>query len=162
MESLEKLKLKEVSALLKETPGVLRNWLRDYKGLIPIEKADNGFNLFGPEAIAKLRTIQQMHRQQGYSTRQIEHYLRTGEEVAAAVQSVEMVPDAPQALEEIKEQLRQLTERQDDLARQQLEIQRETLRRLNERNEMLTLLLEQRREEREKAQRPWWKFWGRE
>lgn len=67
----EKLSLKEVSALLKESPNVIRNWLKDFRPYIPIEKADNGYNAFGSEAIAVFQRIKQLARSQGFSKRQI-------------------------------------------------------------------------------------------
>jgi DNA-binding transcriptional MerR regulator len=164
---LESLKVKEVAALLNETPAIIRNWVRDYKGLIPIEKAETGYNLFPAEAVEVLRTIQRMARQQGYSTRQIEAFLRTGviasagaatEEVAASGVAV----DPAAASVEIAE-LRGMVQQLLDSQQRQEEFNRQLVERLDRRDRQLTEYISERRleikqQEIEQQRRPWWKF----
>jgi DNA-binding transcriptional MerR regulator len=71
------LTVKEVSAIIQETPHVVRNWLKELKPYIPLQKNESGYNVFNEEALERLKLIKQLHRQQNYSIKQIEHYLST-------------------------------------------------------------------------------------
>jgi Predicted transcriptional regulators len=73
------LKVNEVASELNETAHVIRNWTRYFKQYLSLIKGEkNNYNLYPPEAMEVLRTIQRLHRQQGYSTRQIKNYLSGG------------------------------------------------------------------------------------
>jgi DNA-binding transcriptional MerR regulator len=153
----EKLSLKEVSAALKESPNVIRNWIRDYKPYIPIEKADNGYNTFGEEAVAVLRRIKQLARVQHYSKRQIMVELAgvnlSGIQMAAADPSMPVIVD-PAVIAELTAKVDQLLEgqkRMDRLLESQQRIesfQRELMARLD-----APIALPE-----PPAKRPWWKF----
>lgn len=151
-----KLKVNEVSSELEETPNIIRNWLREFKAYIPVEKADNGYNLFTPAAVDVLRTIQKLHREQGYSTRQIEHYLATGGEIAVAVATD---PVRPGEVDELKSMIQQLMQQQ----QRQEGFNQELLNRMDQRDQMLTEYMAERRQlmqrEKEQENRRWWRPW---
>jgi DNA-binding transcriptional MerR regulator len=74
------LTVKEVANILDETPNVVRNWLKELKPYIPLKKNSNGYNVFDHEALEQMKLIKQLHREQNYSIKQIEHYFATGGE----------------------------------------------------------------------------------
>lgn len=76
----QKLTIKQVATRLNETPNIIRNWLRELKPYIPVEKGNNNYTYFNQEGIDKLLLIQKMSREQGYSIKQIEFYFATGED----------------------------------------------------------------------------------
>ncbi|WP_127490231.1 MerR family transcriptional regulator [Paenibacillus ehimensis] len=118
--SQKKLKVKEVAVILGETDDVVRNWLKELEPYIPIEKNEKtGYRLFGEEAVARMRQIKQMHRVQGYTIRQIEAYLATGEIFSG---------NAPEAPDAVRIELAEVKE----LLHQQIEIQKELVRRLDQ------------------------------
>lgn len=114
--------------------------MRDFKEYIPLEKAENGYNLYPPEAVDVLRTIRQLIRNQNYSTRQVTHHLATGgAEVAAAVESPAVPIHAE--LEELKAMVQQLTERSE----RQEEFNRKLLETMERRDRQLTAYMDERR-----------------
>ena len=58
------LKVNELAAEIGETTHVIRNWVRDFRDLIPITKNPAGFNIFTEDAIKVMKQIQRMSRQQ--------------------------------------------------------------------------------------------------
>lgn len=141
------LRVNEVAKLLEETPNVIRNWQRDFKGLIPAKKGENGYNMYPPEAVEVFRTIKRLHRVQGYSMRQIEHYL-SGGELAAAVES----PGEPGAttaaeLVELREMMQQLIQEQQESRKQQAEFNQALVARLDQRDKLITEYIIERRHE---------------
>ncbi|WP_046181053.1 MerR family transcriptional regulator [Domibacillus tundrae] len=72
--------VKEVATLLNESPNVIRNWMKELREHIPLTKNESGYNVFSHEALEKMKSIKQMHRQQNYSIKQINHYFATGGE----------------------------------------------------------------------------------
>lgn len=159
-----KLKVNEVANELKETPHVIRNWTRDFKHLIPLEKGENGYNFYPPEAMVVLRAIQKMAREQGYSTRQIENHL-SGGELAAAAEQMEAPAAATAEIAELKEMMQQLIERQEQQEKQQREFNRALIDRLDQRDKQTTEYMTERRQERleskqqdrQEEKKPWWK-----
>jgi DNA-binding transcriptional MerR regulator len=71
------LTIKEVAAIIEETPNVVRNWIKELKQHIPLQKNDAGYNVFDEKALERMKLIKQLHREQNYSIRQIEHYFST-------------------------------------------------------------------------------------
>lgn len=162
-----KLKVNEVASQLEETPSVIRNWIRDFKEHIPLEKAENGYNLYPPDAVAVLLSIKRMTRDQGYSTRQIKHYL-SGGEVAAAADQIQPDDSAAAEVSELKEMMQQLINRQELQEQQQLEFNKALIERLdqrdNQRDKLITDYLSERRQERlemndqqQEKKKPWYK-----
>ncbi|ALA55239.1 helix-turn-helix domain-containing protein [Shouchella clausii] len=74
------LTVKEAANHIGETPYVIRNWLRILKGHIPTTQGENGYHYFNEEAVERLLLIKQLSRDQGYSLKQIEYYLATGDD----------------------------------------------------------------------------------
>lgn len=74
------LTIKEVANILDETPNVIRNWMKELKPYIPLKKNESGYNVFNDEALDRMKLIKQLHRDQNYSIKQIEHYFATGGE----------------------------------------------------------------------------------
>ncbi|WP_336791135.1 helix-turn-helix domain-containing protein [Paenibacillus sp. MMO-177] len=160
-----KLRVNELSSELGESAHVIRNWIKEFRTFIPIEKAENGYNLFPPEAVEVFKTIQRLHRQQGFSTRQIEHFLAGtgGEEVAAAAEVAAPAAATSAEVAELKAMIAALSEQQ----RKQEEFNRELLNRLEQRDKVITEYITERRqlmlEEQQKPQeeppkpKPWYK-----
>ncbi|WP_375143435.1 MerR family transcriptional regulator [Domibacillus sp. A3M-37] len=80
-ENLEDMRLtvKEAANYVNESPGVVRNWLRELKSYIPTMQGDNGYHYFDQRALERLMLIRQLNRDQHYSIKQIEYYFATGE-----------------------------------------------------------------------------------
>ena len=74
------LTIKEVSNIIDETPHIIRNWLKELKDYIPVHKNEAGYNVFDDEALERIKLIKQLHRDQNYSIKQIQHYFATGGE----------------------------------------------------------------------------------
>lgn len=73
------LTVKEAAIHIEETPYVIRNWMRELKGHIPTTQGDNGYHYFDHKSIERLLLIKELKRDRGYSLKQIEFYLSTGE-----------------------------------------------------------------------------------
>ncbi|OES45891.1 MerR family transcriptional regulator [Domibacillus iocasae] len=80
-ENLEEMRLtvKEAAKYVNESPGVVRNWLRELKPYIPAVQGENGYHYFDKPALERLMLIRQLSRDQNYSIKQIEYYFATGE-----------------------------------------------------------------------------------
>src|SRR5690625_5160745 len=113
-----KLKVNEVANLLGESVHIIRNWIRDFKDHLRLEKNAAEYNLFSEDAVAILRTIQKMHREQGYSRKQIEFFLASGGKEfgpapVAAASDLDEIKDHLQRLDDFnRELLRRLDEQQ--------------------------------------------------
>lgn len=73
------LTVKEAANHIEESPHVIRNWMRELKGHIPTSQGENGYHYFDQKAIERLLLIKELSRDRGYSIKQIEYYLSTGE-----------------------------------------------------------------------------------
>ncbi|MBP1308717.1 DNA-binding transcriptional MerR regulator [Paenibacillus sp. 1182] len=71
------ISISDLANQLHESVYVLRNWIRDLRPHIPISKNEVGHNLFNEEAVRIMKIIQQLHREKGYSMKEIEYYLVT-------------------------------------------------------------------------------------
>ena len=80
-ENFEEMRLtvKEAAKYVNESPGVVRNWMRELKSHIPTIQGDNGYHYFDKQALERLMLIRQLNRDQNYSIKQIEYYFATGE-----------------------------------------------------------------------------------
>lgn len=98
------LTVKEAAKYVKESPGVIRNWMRELKTHIPTIQGDNGYHYFDRPALERLLLIRQLNREQNYSIKQIEYHFATG-----GVLNSEPTPEASelilQDLQGIKDQL---------------------------------------------------------
>lgn len=161
------LTIKEVANLIDETPNVIRNWLKDLKQYIPLQKNESGYNVFDHTAIDQLRLIQQLHRDRNYSIRQIEHYLSTGGEAYKPVSEKKYDEIIADELKELKEQIKSLQEhnlKQESFNKtliEKLDNQNKYIsEKLNKRDQELTRSIRELQETRQLAaaqEKPWWK-----
>lgn len=160
----KRLKTKEVAALLGETVHVVRNWVKQLRPFIPFDKNDVNYALFDEEAVKVMRKIQQLHRKQGYSMKQIENYFASGEEDFAPLPEQQ----SPEAMSEIRELIRQQNEFNQALLQRMEEQQKAFEEWTRNRDQLTTMVLTELREtkrmqaimwEEEQTKRPWWKFW---
>jgi DNA-binding transcriptional MerR regulator len=137
------LTVKEVSVLLGESVHIIRNWLKDLKDYIPVDKNDAGYNLFGEESVEKIRTVQRLHRDNGYSMKQIEYYFATGGKDFIPLPSSPAAEEImAKELDELKSQLRQVTEQM----KRQEEFNRLLTEKLDEQQSLVSNLLKERDE----------------
>jgi DNA-binding transcriptional MerR regulator len=80
-ENLDDLRLtvKEAAKHIQESPGVVRNWMRELKSHIPTIQGENGYHYFDQSALDKLVLIRKLNRDQNYSLKQIDYYFSNGE-----------------------------------------------------------------------------------
>ncbi|MGM0941287.1 MAG: MerR family transcriptional regulator [Bacillota bacterium] len=100
------LTVKEVAHHINESPHVIRNWMRELKGHVPTHKGDNNYHYFNKISIERLLLIKKLSREQGYSLRQIQHYLATGEDPLDPEIKSDNQDMILQELKEIKEDLK--------------------------------------------------------
>ncbi|MED4600112.1 MerR family transcriptional regulator [Paenibacillus validus] len=125
--------VKQVAVMLGETEDIIRNWVKQLKQYIPVTRAENNYQLFTDEAIEVLRRIQRMNRNQGYTIRQIEAHLATGEpELRPSAAAAEVGPDVLAELAEMKELIRQ----QGEMMQRQAEFNQELLVRLDKQQQL--------------------------
>ncbi len=169
------LTVKEVASLVDESVHVVRNWLKEFKTYIPLEKSDAGYNLFNEQAINVIQTIKELHRKNGYSIKQIEHYLMTG--------GKEFVPRPSPAAEELlanelkeirsnMKEIHNMLEQQEKFNRalvEKLDKQQQYIdESIKSRDEILMKTIRELQEtkrieaakEEENPNKKWWKFWN--
>lgn len=69
------LTVKEAAEFIKESPGVVRNWLRELKALIPIVIGENGYRYFPSEGLQMLAQVKELRNDKQMSLKQIEDEL---------------------------------------------------------------------------------------
>lgn len=104
------LTVKEAAKAIGESPYVLRNWMRELKTHIPTIQGENGYNYFDEKALERIKLIQEMNRDRGYSIKQIEYHLATNGEYIKP----EPMPDASDKLMEEINKLHEKMERQEE------------------------------------------------
>jgi len=168
------LTIKQAADRIGEPVHTVRNWLRDLRPYIPTEKGENGYNLFGEPALKALRTIQDLHRNRGYSMKQIEHFFATGgKEFIPLPEPVaeEMLAKEIQLLRSMIQEMHDRFERQEQFnmaLTQKLDEQTAFIdRAINNRDKELMQGLEriferhqQKQLEAPKTEKKWWKFWA--
>lgn len=168
------LTVKEVASLLDETVHVIRNWLKDFRNHIVTVRNEAGYNLFDEKAIEVLRTIQRLHREHGYSTKQIEYYFSTGGKEFVPKPTPGMEDHINQELREIRttmlamqEQLRN-QEQFNQLLTQKLDNQNSYIQEsLKKRDEQLLLTMNEVLEKKkldavtqdQEIKKKWYQFW---
>jgi DNA-binding transcriptional MerR regulator len=80
-ENLDDLRLtvKEAAKHIQESPGVVRNWMRELKSHIPTIQGENGYHYFDQSALDKLVLIRKLNRDQNYSLKQMDYYFSNDE-----------------------------------------------------------------------------------
>lgn len=152
-----KLTVSQVAQEIGEPVYTVRNWLKEFRPYIPVEKSPGGYNLFNQEAINVINRIKKMYREQNLSTRQIEAILSGADKPTVPDDPVQTWADVRELLEEQRKFNVALLERLDQ-QRQQFE---DFVRR---RDEQLIMVLRELREGREQKRLPgrrqsWLKRW---
>lgn len=153
-----KLTVAQVAKEIGESTNIVRNWLRDFRDYIPLDKSPGGYNLFNQESMNVITNIQKMSREQNLTTRQIEAILSgAGRPTAREEPEKSLSPE----IEEIKEMLRE-----------QRDFNRALLDRLDEQNRQFENFVKRRdeqvllslREIRESKKKPgiWSKLWSKD
>lgn len=128
-EQTKLLSVKEAAEYIEEGPGVVRNWLRELKSLIPVIIGENGYRYFDQKSLDILVKVKQLRNEKQMSLRQIEDEL-----TSPVPTSIPIATDATekilQDLQAIKEELalqknfnqvlvQQLKKQQEHIERQQ-------------------------------------------
>jgi len=74
------LTIQQVSQLMNESKYIVQNWIRDLREYVPISKNQSGYNVFYEDGIKALLVIKSLHREKGYSIKQIDQYFKTNGE----------------------------------------------------------------------------------
>jgi len=124
------LSVKEAAEYIEEGPGVVRNWLRELKTLIPVVIGENGYRYFDQKSLDILVKVKQMRNEKQMSLRQIEDEL-----TSPVPASIPIATDATekilQDLQTIKEEL-ELQKNFNQVLVQQLKKQQEHIERQQE------------------------------
>ena len=124
------LRVKEAAEYIEEGPGVVRNWLRELKTLIPVVIGENGYRYFDQKSLDILVKVKQMRNEKQMSLRQIEDEL-----TSPVPASIPIATDATekilQDLQTIKEEL-ELQKNFNQVLVQQLKKQQEHIERQQE------------------------------
>jgi DNA-binding transcriptional MerR regulator len=104
------LTVKEVAQFINESPHVIRNWMRELKNHIPSKKGENNYHYFDKPAIERLLLIQKLSREQGYSIKQIEYYLTTGEDPLKPEEKADQQNEVLKELQQIREEFKKQEE----------------------------------------------------
>lgn len=105
-----RLTVKEAAKYVNESPGVLRNWMRELRAHIPLVQGENGYNYFDQRALERIMLIRQLSRDQGYSLKQIEYYFATGGKKVKPEQTKDELDKVHKGLADILERLEQQEE----------------------------------------------------
>jgi len=97
------LTVKEVAQHIDESPHVIRNWLRELKNHIQTQKGGNNYHYFNNEAIERLLLIKELTREQGYSLKQVDYFLSTGDDPLLPEREPEQDNKILQELQEMKD-----------------------------------------------------------
>ena len=98
------LTVKEVAQHIHESPHVIRNWMRELKNHIPTQKGEkNKYHYFNHESIEKLLLIKKLIREQGYSLKQVDYFLATGEDPLLPEEKPDQQNKILQELQDMKE-----------------------------------------------------------
>ncbi|TKD65707.1 DUF3967 domain-containing protein [Pseudalkalibacillus hwajinpoensis] len=168
------LTVKELANLIEETPNIVRNWIKDLKEYIPLNKNEAGYNVFDADAIEKMKLIKHLHRERNYSIKQIEHYFATGGEAYTLAPQKGADELLAEELNELREQIKNL----EDYNKKQEEFNRALIEKLDNQGEYIDkkldnrdkLLMESIREiqetkeliaasDKEAPKKKWFQFW---
>lgn len=129
-EQTKLLSVKEAAEYIEEGPGVVRNWLRELKTLIPVIIGENGYRYFDQKSLDILVKVKQLRNEKQMSLRQIEDEL-----TSPVPTSIPIATDATekilQDLQTIKEEL-ELQKNFNQVLVQQLKKQQEHIERQQE------------------------------
>ena len=134
------LSVKEAAVQIEETPGVVRNWLRELKGVIPTIVGEHGYRYFDSNAMEVLEKVKRMRNDDKLSLREIEETLNHSQQAPIVLQTDVTTEKILEELRATKEQLQlqinfnsvlveQLKKQQEEMDRQQefIEAQKEQI-----------------------------------
>lgn len=98
------LSVKEAAEYIKESPGVVRNWLRELKSFIPTIIGNHGYRYFDQEGLEMLLEVQKLRKEQNLSLSQIADKLSSSEQLSIPSQS-DTTEKIQQDIQSIKEKL---------------------------------------------------------
>lgn len=99
------LSVKEAAVAIEESPGVVRNWLRELKGVIPAIVGEHGYRYFDDNAMEVLEKIKKLRNEDKLSLREIEDVLTDTEPQVLQQQVAKPSQEMLQELKTVKEQL---------------------------------------------------------
>lgn len=99
-----RLSVKEAAEFIQEKPGVVRNWLRELKHIIPTIIGEHGYRYFDQKGIDMLQKVKVLRDVEQLSLRQIEQEFSSPVLSSVSI-SVEKTDQIVQDLKIIKEQL---------------------------------------------------------
>lgn len=150
------LSVKEAAEYIEESPGVVRNWLRELKTQIPTIVGKHGYRYFDQSGLEVLKKVQQLRRDENLSLAEIADKLSPAKELQSLPPTLSANSDTAerilQDLNTIKEQLelqvnfnqvlvQQLKKQQEHIDEQQQFIQSQ--------KEHISALLDTRKREKE-------------
>lgn len=150
------LSVKEAAEYIEESPGVVRNWLRELKTQIPTIVGKHGYRYFDQSGLEVLKKVQQLRRDENLSLAEIAEKLSPAKELQSLPPTLSANSDTAerilQDLNTIKEQLelqvnfnqvlvQQLKKQQEHIDEQQQFIQSQ--------KEHISALLDTRKREKE-------------
>lgn len=116
-----KLTVSQIASEIGESPHVIRNWVKDFKAYLPLEKSAGGYNLFNQDCIDVMMSIKKMHREQNLTVRQIEAILSgadkpifKNDETAVTLETFEGVKELLEEQRNFNAALLQQLQRQQD------------------------------------------------
>ncbi|MGP7815989.1 MerR family transcriptional regulator [Niallia sp. 01092] len=98
------LSVKEAADYINESPGVVRNWLRELKSFIPTIIGNHGYRYFDEEGIDMLIKVQKLRTEENLSLSQIAEKLSSSEQPSIPPQS-DTTEKIQQDIQNIKEKL---------------------------------------------------------
>lgn len=110
-----KLTVKQVADEIGENVHTVRNWIRDFKAYIPLEKSAGGFNLFNQDSMKVVLSIKKKYREQGLSTKQIQAILSGAAlPVEEKKSDIEIITERLERQEKILSEMWQMQRAQND------------------------------------------------
>lgn len=98
--------VKEAADAIKESPNVIRNWMKELKGLIPTIRLENQYHYFDEHSMERLKLIKDFNRNQGFTLKQIQYLLSHQDgKYAEKIQTEDDKSDLTIQVTEIKELL---------------------------------------------------------
>lgn len=88
------LSVRQVADLLGESKYVIQNWVRSLRPFIPIRKNESGYNELWDDAVQILYLVHTLHREKGYSIKQIEKYFTMHKDEFMSLRDEEQSPKA--------------------------------------------------------------------
>lgn len=140
-----KLTAAQIAVEIGETVYVVRNWIKDFKPYLKLEKSESGYNLFTQDSTNVMMRIKKMSREQNLSVKQI--------------QAVLSGADKPSKNDKKDIEIMQ------DFINRQTAFNQAVLEKMDEQSKMIEQVLKQRDEKlmlglhEIRDRRKWWQKW---